>query len=175
MTGDFPADPDETNGDMTDNTPKAPPEKMSRSFYAALGLIGILVVLVVVLNYPAAKAMAGTTMTQTNWTLQSLVDNTGVLIPAMSGTGVTATFDREGRLGGNAGCNQYFAMYTTKDYQLSITGIGSTKMFCHGPGVMEQETAFLADLSRASSFRVSESFLKIYDASGKPVLVFVPA
>jgi heat shock protein HslJ len=175
MTGDLPADPAETDGDGTDNTPPAPQEKMGLAFYAALALVGILVVMVVVLNYPAAKAMAGTTMTQTNWTLQSLVDNTGILVPAMSGTDVTAAFDREGQLSGNAGCNHYFAAYTAKDYQVSITGIGSTKMFCHGPGVMEQESAFLADLQKASSFRVSEAFLKIYDASGKPVLVFVPA
>jgi len=175
MTGDPPAAPGEADENGTDTTPPAPPEKMSRSFYAALGLIGILVVMVVVLNYPAAKAMAGTTMTQTNWTLQSLVDNTGILVPAMSGTEVTATFDREGRLGGNAGCNKYFATYTTKDYQLSITGIGSTKMYCPEPGIMEQESAFLADLSMVTSFRVSESSLKFLDANGKAVLVFVPA
>jgi heat shock protein HslJ len=175
MAGECSDDLDEVAGTGEIRPATPPQEKMGLAFYAALALVGILVVMVVVLNYPAAKAMAGTTMTQTNWTLQSLVDNTGILVPAMSGTDVTAAFDREGRLSGNAGCNHYFAAYTAKDYQVSITGIGSTKMFCHGPGVMEQESAFLADLQKASSFRVSEAFLKIYDASGKPVLIFVPA
>jgi heat shock protein HslJ len=173
MTGDCSDDYDEVTGTGEIQPASPPPEKMGLSFYAALGLIGVLVVMVVLINYPAQKAMAGTTMTQTNWTLQSLEDNTGILVPAMSGTEVTAAFDREGRLSGNAGCNNYFAAYTTKDYQLTITGIGSTKMFCSGPGVMQQESAFLADLGRASSFRVSDSFLKFYDASGKTVLVFV--
>jgi hypothetical protein len=39
---------------------------------------------------------------------------------------------------------------------------------------MEQESAFLTDLSLATSFRVSESSLKFYDANGKAVLVFIP-
>jgi heat shock protein HslJ len=147
---------------------------MGRGFYASLGLILLLVLMVVILNYPAAKANAGVMMAGTNWTLQSLVDSTGVLIPAQSGTEVTAQFDREGRMNGNAGCNGYFAAYQTRDYSINITGISQTKMFCHGPGVMEQESAFLADLSEVSSFRVSESSLKFYDAAGKIVLTFVP-
>jgi heat shock protein HslJ len=175
MTDDLPADPDEAVGDDTDNTPAGPPEKMGLLFYASLALIGILVLMVIVLNYPAAQANAGMMMTKTNWTLQSLMDSTGILIPARSGTDVTAMFDREGRMSGNAGCNGYSASYQARDYSINISGTSSTKMFCHGPGVMEQESAFLADLSKASSFRVGDSYLKLYDASGKTVLVFVPA
>jgi hypothetical protein len=48
-------------------------------------------------------------------------------------------------------------------------------MGCYDTGIMEQESANLADLSKVSSFRVSESALKFYDAAGKVVLVFVPA
>lgn len=175
MTGECSDDPDEVAGTGEIRPAAPPPETMSLSFYAALGLIGLLVVMVVVLNYPAEKAMAGTTITRANWTLQSLEDTTGILVPAMSGTEVTALFGSDGRLGGNAGCNRYFATFTTKDFQLSVSGIGSTKMYCTGEGIMMQETAFLADLGRASSFRVGDSFLKIYDASGKTVLVFVSA
>lgn len=150
-------------------------EKMGLGFYASLALIGFLVLMVLVLNYPAARANAGRVMAQTNWTLQSFTDASGSHIPAQSGTEVTAMFGSDGRIAGTAGCNRYFATYTTRDYQISITGIGSTKMFCHGPGVMEQESAFLEDLSKTSSFRVSESSLKFYDSAGKTVLAFVPA
>ena len=175
MTDESPATAGDSPSGGPGNSPDAPPEKMGLAFYAALALIGCLVLMVVVLNYPAARANAGMVMTETNWTLQSLMDTTGILIPAQSGTGVSAMFDREGHMSGNAGCNGYFAAYSTKDYQISITGIGSTKMFCHGIGIMEQESAFLEDLSGVSSFRVSESTLKFYDAEGKIVLVFVPA
>jgi heat shock protein HslJ len=175
MTGDCGDDLDEVAGTGEVRPAAPPPEKMGFSFYAALGLIGLLVVMVVFLNYPAARANAGMAMTQTNWTCESLMDTSGTLIPAQSGTDVTAMFGREGRMSGTAGCNRYGATYQTRDYSITVSGISATEMFCHGPGIMEQESAFLADLEKASSFRVSESSLKLYDATGKTVLVFVPA
>jgi heat shock protein HslJ len=175
MAGECSDDYDEVAGTGEIQPASPPPEKMGLSFYAALGLIGILVLMVVVLNYPAARANAGITMAQTNWTLQSLVDTTGILIPAMSGTDVTATFDREGRMSGNAGCNRYTATCQTRDYNINISSISATERLCTDPGVMQQESAFLADLGKTSSFRVSESYLKFYNDAGKPVLVFVPA
>ncbi|RPI39987.1 MAG: META domain-containing protein [Methanoregulaceae archaeon] len=175
MAGDAPADQDKAFGNDTDKAPSGPPEKMGPAFYASLALIGCLVLMVVFLNYPAARANAGAMLTQTNWTLQSCRDSTGILVPAQTGTDVTAKFEGDGRVSGQAGCNGYSAAYTTSDYSISITGIGSTKMLCHGPGSMDQESAFLSDLSMAASFRVSESTLKFYDANGKTVLVFVPA
>jgi heat shock protein HslJ len=174
MTDDPPADPDTIFQDSPDNAPPAPPQKMGLSFYLTLALIGFLVLMVVFLNEPAARANAGMVMTQTNWTLQSYTDATGIHIPVISGNKVTARFDKDARITGSAGCNWYSAAYQTLDYSINISGNSSTKMFCQGPGVMEQESAFLADLTRVSFFRVSETSLKFYDAAGKTVLVFVP-
>lgn len=174
MAGDPPADQDDVSND-TDKATPGPPGKMGPAFYASLALIGCLVLMVVFLNYPAARANAGTMLTQTTWTLQSCRDSTGILVPAHSGTEVTAKFESDGRMSGSAGCNRYSAGYITMDYGISITGIGSTKMLCHGPGIMDQESAFLSDLSMAASFRVRESTLKFYDVNGTTVLVFVPA
>jgi heat shock protein HslJ len=159
----------------TQDAPAGPPEKMGLAFYAALALVGILVIMVVFVNYPATKASAGTLMTQTNWTLQSYTDKTGILIPALSGGGVSVRFARDGSMTGSAGCNQYVASYSTKDYAINITNTVSTLMFCTEPGIMDQESAYLADLSKAASFRVDESFLKMYDEAGKPLMVFIPS
>ena len=175
MTDDPPADPETISRDNPDNAPPAPPEKMGLSFYAAVAFIGLLVLMIVFLNEPAVRANAGRVMTQTNWTLQSYTDVTGIHIPVISGSNVTARFDRDGRVTGTAGCNGNSAAFETLDYSINISGISSTKMFCQGPGVMEQESAFLTDLTRVSLFRVSESSLKFYDAAGKTVLVFGPA
>jgi heat shock protein HslJ len=175
MTDESPAgDGDAVPGGTTDSADK-PEEKMGLAFYATLALIGILVLMIVVVNYPAARADAGIELTQTNWTLQSYADSAGTHIPARNGTGVTALFDREGHLSGNAGCNWYGGTYQTRDYRITISSIFSTEMFCQEPGVMEQEAAFLASLSTVSSFRVSASSLNFYDAAGTIVLVFVPA
>lgn len=175
MTDDPRAGSGDTAINDQETTPSVPPEKMGLSFYAALALIGLLVLMVVFLNEPAARANAGMLMTQNNWTLQSYTDATGIHIPVISGSNVTARFGRDGRVTGSAGCNWYAAAYQTRDYSINISGTSSTKMFCHGPGVMEQESAFLTDLSGASSFRVSESSLKFYNATGITILVFVPA
>jgi heat shock protein HslJ len=175
MTDDPCAGSDDTAIGKEETPNAGPPEKMSPAFYSALALIGILVLMVIILNYPAAEANAGVMMTRNTWKLQSYTDATGIQIPAQGGTKVTATFGSEGRLSGNAGCNGYAAAYQTHGYSITITGTSSTKMLCNGPGVMNQESAFLADLSGAASFRVSESFLKFYNAAGKTILVFVPA
>jgi heat shock protein HslJ len=76
---------------------------------------------------------------------------------------------------GYSGCNWYAVMYTTKDYAISMSLESVTDMQCLDPGIMDRESAFLSDLSEVSSFRVSESSLKFYNASGKTILVFVPA
>jgi heat shock protein HslJ len=175
MTDEPPEDSGDIAADDKEATPSGPPEKMGPAFYASLALIGILVLMVVILNYPAAKANAGMELSRSTWTLESLVDSTGIIIPARSGTEVTAQFDREGRISGNAGCNRYGATYQTRDYTINFTDTSSTKMFCPEPGVMDQESAFLADLSAVTSFRVSGSTLKMFNAAGKTVLVFAPA
>lgn len=166
---------DDTTLEVQETPPSSPPEKMGLSFYAALALIGLLVLMVVFLNYPAERANAGKVMAQKNWILQSYTDATGTHLPVISGSTVTARFGKDGRMAGYSGCNGYSAMYTTKDYTISLSFESVTSMLCWGPGIRDQESAFLADLSAASSFRVSESYLKFYDSDGKIVLVFVPA
>ncbi len=174
MTEDAGKVPDEASADNGEARPEGPPEKMGLSFYAAFGLVLLLVAMVFVLNYPAEKANAGIVMTETNWTLQSYTDDTGIHIPAISGSDVTARFGRDGRMGGRSGCNWYAFRYTTKDYAVNMTPESVTDLLCREPGVMEQESAFLSDLQKASSFRVSGSSLKFFDGAGKTVLVFVP-
>jgi heat shock protein HslJ len=173
MTDESPAGAGDSPPGDPDHFPDAPPEKMGLAFYAALALIGCLVLMVLVLNYPAVRANAGTVMTQTNWRLQSSTEAAGIPVPIIRGSNVTARFDN-GRMTGNCGCNWYAATYTTKDYAISLSLESVTSMLCRDPGVNEQESVFLSDLSKASSFRVSESSLKFYDARGKTVLVFVP-
>jgi heat shock protein HslJ len=175
MTDESPPGSGDSSPGEPDDSPEVPPEKMGLAFYAALALIGCLVLMVVVLNYPAVKANAGTVMTRTNWTLQSYTDATGIHIPVITGSEVTVRFSPDGRVSGSAGCNLYFSTYTTNDYTITLSGESVTKMYCQEPGIMNQELAFLVDLSKASSFRVSGSSLKFYDDAGKTLLVFVPA
>ena len=76
----------------------------------------------------------------------------------------TLFFDKDGKVSGNAGCNDYFADYEVNDKKLSISAIGSTKMFC-GDGLMAEETAFLTALEKAASYRITGDSLQIFSTN----------
>ncbi len=154
-------------------TTALPPQPMGLKFYLALALVGLLVLLILFINIPGIRASAGVSMTRANWTLQSYADSTGTLVTAQPGTKITAVFDSDGRVTGSALCNQYGAAYTVRDYAISISPPVSTKIFCSSQFVMQQESDYLNDLSGVAELRISESGLRLFDRSGKPVLVFV--
>jgi heat shock protein HslJ len=166
--GAFP-DPGEPEQDTAAVTQS---QKMGPAFYGALALVGVLVFLIVFLNVPGIRASAGILLTQNTWTLQSYIDPGGVLVPAISGSPATARFGTDGKVSGSAGCNQYIANYTTGDLAISISPPVMTERYCENHTVMQQESAFFSDLTKAVELRVNESNLFLYDTTGKPVLVF---
>jgi heat shock protein HslJ len=116
---------------------------------------------------PATEPLVGT-----NWTLDSF-HTADAVSSGISGTNITAVFSDDGRVTGSAGCNRYFAQYTMTATSLSISGIGSTKMYCTTPGVMQQETTYLASLDLVKTFTIKGNRLTVSDAKGTPVLSFV--
>jgi heat shock protein HslJ len=108
----------------------------------------------------------------TNWTLDSFHSG-GSVSSVITGTSLTAVFDEEGRVSGSAGCNSYFAQYNSTGTSLSISGIGSTKMYCGTLGVMQQESTYLSLLGQVSSFAIEGNRLSVSDAKGIPLLSFV--
>jgi heat shock protein HslJ len=165
-----PLDPETTEQDKPAVTQ---PQKMGLAFYGALALIGLLVFLIVFVNVPGIRASAGMLLTQNTWTLESYVDTSGALVPAIAGTPITARFGTNGKVRGSAGCNQYSANYTTGDLAISISQPVMTEMYCENPLVMQQESAYLNNLLKSGEIRVSESNLNLYDKTGIPVLMFV--
>jgi len=115
---------------------------------------------------PAPKPLAGTT-----WTLDS-ISTADAVSSVVAGTTITAVFDGNGSVTGSAGCNRYFASYTVTGNSLSIGGTGSTKMHCTGPGVMQQESTYLASLGRAAGFTITGNRLSLTDANGIALLTF---
>ncbi|WP_129675431.1 META domain-containing protein [Candidatus Chloroploca sp. Khr17] len=112
----------------------------------------------------ASNALAGT-----SWVLTEL----NGAAPLSEGTPISAEFDDEGRVAGSAGCNRYFAGYTVADGALSITQAGSTMMACED-ALMAQETAFLEQFSRATSYVIEGETLTITIDDGA-TLVFARA
>ena len=94
------------------------------------------------------------------------------LEPPVERTSLSLEFDDSGRVLGSAGCNRFTAGYAaTGDGRLEITGAASTRMFCSDPpGVMEQETAFLAALSEVAALHIGEGTMELRDASGSALI-----
>jgi len=112
-------------------------------------------------------AVPGDPLADTAWELQFIRRTS-----ALSDVTVTAEF-KEGRIGGKASCNRYFASYEVKGDSLRIGPAGATKMMCPET-VMEQEDLFLAFLQEAKTFRIQDGQLQIFRADGE-ALTFKPA
>ncbi len=110
-------------------------------------------------------------LTGTNWTLDSLYSGDAVS-SVLSGTTITAVFDREGRVSGSTGCNRYSGSYTVAETSLAISSLGSTKMACQGEGIMQQESTYLVSLPKTAVFTISGNRLKLADKWGTPLLSF---
>lgn len=109
----------------------------------------------------------------TSWNLAYYINSSGVWSPVISGTNVTATFGTNGQLTGSAGCNQYGAGWSVNGNAITISNATSTLMFCAEPaGLMDQESAYLADLPMAKSWTTDTTTLSFYDASGKIVIQY---
>jgi heat shock protein HslJ len=172
MTDDAVETSREPKNPQTDEEIKEPVKKMGLAFYSALALVGVLVILVVVMNVPGIRASAGITLTRADWTLQSYADGTGDIVPIVNGTKVFVKFGTDGKMSGSAGCNQYVATYTMRDFAITISPLATTMMYCENPDIMQQESDYIKDLGKAVELRISESNLNLYDPSGKRLLVF---
>jgi heat shock protein HslJ len=108
----------------------------------------------------------------TNWTLESF--HTGDAVSSvLSGTKITAVFNKEGSITGSAGCNQYFASYNVTGTSLQVSQAGSTKMACSAPGVMQQESSYLTLISNTKTFTIAGDRLTLADAKGAAMLSFL--
>lgn len=107
----------------------------------------------------------------TNWTLESF-QTTDAVSSIVAGTTITAVFSADGRVGGSAGCNRYFASFNVTGTTVSIGTVGSTKMYCSNPGVMQQEATYLTSLSRVTAFTINGERLSLADTGGTTLLSF---
>lgn len=132
-------------------------------------IVTVLVLFTLASGCTGAKDMA-TDLNGSSWALQRLGDT--ALIPD---TEVTLRFE-EGKVGGLAGCNNYFGSYKLEGAQISVGELGSTMMFCADPeGSMDQEIGYLAALGAAATFQVEDNILTLFDAAGARVAEFVAA
>jgi heat shock protein HslJ len=125
-----------------------------------------------ILTYAKTVQPAPASLVGTNWTLSSF-HSADAVSSVIAGTTITAIFGDDGRVGGSGGCNRYFASYNVTGTSLSISSVGSTKLYCGSEGVMQQESTYFASLSKAMTFTIKGNQLSMADAKGSTILSFV--
>jgi heat shock protein HslJ len=74
--------------------------------------------------------------------------------PLAAGTGISAQFTSDGKVGGSAGCNRYTGKYTVSGADITFDpSIATTMMACPQP-IMDQESAYLKMLGEARTYTV---------------------
>jgi heat shock protein HslJ len=126
----------------------------------------------VMLGYAAQEPAS---LEGTAWQVISYNNGEEALVSPLAGTEITASFGEDGQLTGSAGCNNYFASYETDAGQISIGPVGSTMMMCNNPpGMMDQETAYMAALEASTTYSIQSDQLRMTDAEGTTTLTFAP-
>lgn len=110
---------------------------------------------------------------EVTWTLGGLTSPDGQAVVHMAiDENITAVF-ADGRVSGSAGCNNYFADYTSDGDQLTIGPAGSTRMACEEE-VMARESEFLAALENVARYEMIRETLTLFAADGSPVMTLQP-
>jgi heat shock protein HslJ/serine/threonine protein kinase len=107
-----------------------------------------------------ASALVGPT-----WLMTAYNNGKGGLVSALPDVEVTAIFGADGQLSGSAGCNNYGAPYTVDGNKIKIGPGMSTMMACPQP-IMDQETAYLAALQTAATYKIEGKKLELRTAAG---------
>ena len=153
-----------------------PADTIERAYVAALGKVagwrsdGEELVLVdaddvELLRYAAATPVG-------SWQVTGLRRGDASTSP-IAGTDLTARFGADGSLSGSAGCNTYRTSYTTDKRAIEIGPPAVTRKACAEPaGVMEQETAYLALLPTAVSYRLDGNVLELLAADGTRLVTY---
>ncbi len=111
----------------------------------------------------------GGTLEGTTWKLTSYdVSGTSTTVPA--DVFVDARF-AGGTVVGSSGCNVYNGPATQTGSSIKIGPLAGTLIGCEGPEA-DVETAYLANLGRATSFTATADGLTFFDPDGKAILVY---
>lgn len=104
----------------------------------------------------------------TKWKLEDM-NKAGVI----DGSNMTLSFDDEGRLFGNAGCNNYSGSYTLEGENLSVSPhLISTMRACIAESMMQQETNFLQTLPAMKTATIDETGALILSGEDDRSLLF---
>jgi putative lipoprotein len=114
---------------------------------------------------------AGVTTVEGDWLVSGITDGSGSLTAPVASA--TARFTTEGTVAGSTGCNQFTGDYTTDGASIAIGPLATTRMACRDEDVSAQETAYLAALDAATTWRTTaDGGLELLDDAGVVLVAF---
>jgi heat shock protein HslJ len=97
-----------------------------------------------------------------SWEVTAYNNGKQAVVGVLEGTALTASFNEDGTLSGNSGCNQYNGAYKINGDEITIGPLASTMMMCSDPAdVMDQETQYLAALQSAAKYQIEGNVLQL--------------
>jgi putative lipoprotein len=93
---------------------------------------------------------------------------------AAAGVTSTLTFNDDGNVSGNGGCNSFGGKATVDGSKLKFGDLFSTMMACE-EAKMKQEAAFLAALEKTASYRIENGTLILLDGAGVGIATLAAA
>jgi len=118
-----------------------------------------------------SQALAGT-----SWRAVSYNNGKRAVVSVISGTRLTAVFDKDGNMSGSAGCNTYSGAVSAKPPSIRIGPLSATRKACSSPsGVMEQESEYLTAVQSAARYSVQGGKLELRTEDGAIAAEFTSA
>ncbi len=104
-------------------------------------------------------------LANSQWQVLAYNNGRNAVVSLLLGTEISANFEDDNQVSGNAGCNDYFGDFESQEAgAITVGSLGSTFRFCERPaGVMEQEAQYLAALQSAATYKVEGNFLEMRD------------
>ena len=114
----------------------------------------------------ASAALVGPTLRATG------INNGQGAVTTVTGTAaVTATFDKDGKVTGNGGCNGYSATYTTgAGNAMSVSNLAATAMAC---AAGDTEAQYFAALTATARYSLAGNTLTLRDQTGATLVTYV--
>lgn len=120
----------------------------------------------------SASGGTGGTLEGTTWLMKSY-DNGTSMVNVPEGVYPDAVF-AAGKVSGILACNSYTGTYTQSGSSLTISQLATTMMACPDTSAdVEQQMA--SAMQKAATYTASAASLKVYDSTGKDLLVYQAA
>ncbi|WP_448214004.1 META domain-containing protein [Colwellia sp. MEBiC06753] len=121
------------------------------------------------LEQPQTTSDMSNLLETSQWLLTTLNGNA---VKTSSGKSLSLAFDgASNRISGFAGCNNYFATYSTDNSMLNFSHLGMTRKFCQDG--MELESQFAKMMSQVKAYTLNENTLMLLGESKQVLASFV--